>query len=106
MADIKSSFMGRWSLESVNIKHGDSLIYPFGKDLKAILFYDDEFMSVQIMMPHEIPIEDKLDDKFKLRDLAWSLKNFGYMGYFGKYEIDEANKQVIHHVEGSIAQNI
>lgn len=101
---MREKFKGRWKLESVVVKHGDSLLYPFGKDVKAILFYDDEYMSVQIMMPVDSSVQNA--DPLKLKDLAWSLKNLGYMGYFGKYDIDEEKKQVIHHVEGAISQNI
>jgi hypothetical protein len=103
---IKEKFRGRWKLESVVVKHADNLLYPFGKDIKAILFYDEEYMSVQIMMPHNVSLEENRENVYKLKDLAWSLKNFGYMGYFGKYEIDEEKHQVIHHVEGAITQNL
>jgi hypothetical protein len=103
---IKEKFKGRWKLESVVVKHQGTLMYPFGRDIKGLLFYDDEYMTVQIMMPHNVSLEENKENAYKLKDLAWSLKNFGYMGYFGKYEIDEEKKQVIHHVQGAITQNL
>jgi hypothetical protein len=103
---IKQKFLGRWKLKSVIVRHGDSIIYPFGKDIKAILFYDEEYMSVQIMMPHQESLNDLDEKKIMLKDLAWSLKNLGYMGYFGKYEIVEEKEHIIHHVEGAIVQSL
>lgn len=106
MTDVKKQFIGRWMLESVIVKHHDTIMYPFGKEIKGLLFYDVEYMNVQIMMPHNKSLEENIDNLYKLKDLAWSLKNFGYMGYFGRYEIDEEKQQVIHHVEGAITQNL
>lgn len=108
MTSIKEKFIGKWKLESVIVKHGDSVIYPFGKDIKGLLFYDNEHMSVQIMMPNAVPVQQTLSESknLNLKDMAWCLKNLGYMGYFGKYDIDEVNKQIIHHVDASISQNI
>jgi len=103
---MRNKFKGRWKLKEVIVKHGESIIYPFGKDIRAILFYDDEYMSVQIMMPHDLPLEHMPEKKIKLKDLAWALMNLGYMGYFGKYEIDEEKQVIIHHVEGAIVQSL
>lgn len=104
--DIKQKFIGRWKLKSVIVRHGDSIIYPFGRHIKAILFYDEEYMSVQIMMPHDLPLEHMPEKKINLKDLAWALKNLGYMGYFGKYEINTVRKEITHHVEGAIVQSL
>lgn len=106
MQSIKDKFIGRWKLKSVIVRHEDTIIYPFGRHIKAILFYDEEYMSVQIMMPHDLSLEHMPEKKLKLKDLAWALKNLGYMGYFGKYEIDEGKHQIIHHVEGAIVQSL
>ena len=106
MTDIKKKFIGTWSLESVIVKHGEQLIYPFGKNPKGVLFYDEKHMSVQIMMPIDKPITEERKNQLKLEDLAHTLKTIGYMGYFGTYDIDEENGEVIHHTEGAITQNI
>jgi len=101
---MSNKFIGTWELESVIVKQGDTVIHPFGKDAKGILFYGDEYMSVQIMMPVDYPLSDERKQQLKLEDLAHTLKTIGYMGYFGTYEIDEVNQKVIHNVEGAIAQ--
>jgi len=101
---MKEMFSGVWKLESVTIKHGTGSIHPFGKNAKGILFYDDKYMSVQIMMPID-SLTDEKKKQLKLEDLAHTLKTIGYMGYFGTYEIDAENKKIIHKVEGSITQN-
>ncbi|MCI0449355.1 MAG: lipocalin-like domain-containing protein, partial [Chlorobi bacterium] len=86
------------------IRHVHHKIYPFGKEVKGILIYGKEYMSVQIMMPVHFPISETRKHQLKLEDLAQTLNR--YMGYFGSYEIDEANHIVIHHVKGAIAQKL
>jgi len=44
MKSIKEKFLGRWKLKSVIVRHDDTIIYPFGRHVKAILFYDEEYM--------------------------------------------------------------
>lgn len=104
--NIKEKFIGRWKLKSVIVRHGETIIYPFGRQVHALLFYDEEYMSVQIMMNHDLPLEHMPEKKLNLKDLAWALRHLGYMGYFGKYEIDEEKHQIIHHVEGAIVQSL
>lgn len=106
MKSIKEKFLGRWRLKSVIVRHDDTIIYPFGRHVKAILFYDEKYMSAQIMMPHDLPLEHMPEKKLKLKDLAWALKHLGYMGYFGPYEIDEEKHVIKHHVEGAIVQSL
>jgi hypothetical protein len=102
---MQNKFIGTWNLESVVIKQGNTLMYPFGKDVKGMIFYGEKYMSVQIMMPIE-SLTDQRKQQLKLKDLAHTLKTIGYMGYFGTYEIDEANQRIIHKVQGSITQNV
>ena len=103
---IRNKFIDTWMLESVIVKHGHHKIYPFGKDVKGILIYGMKYMSVQIMMPVHYPISETRKHHLKLEDFAQTLKNIGYMGYFGTYEMDEANHRIIHNVEGAIAQKL
>ncbi|MCC6865342.1 MAG: lipocalin-like domain-containing protein [Ignavibacteria bacterium] len=103
---IKQKFLGRWKLKSIIVKYDDTVIYPFGREINAILFYDELYMSVQIMMPLKKSLEHLPENGLNLKDLAWALKNIGYMGYFGKYEIDEEMQQIKHHVEGAIVQSL
>jgi len=105
MPDIKQKFIGTWKLESIIVKDGNNILYPFGKELKGILFYSENYMSVQIMMlmkhnilPEQITINHGL--------LAQTLKSAGYLGYFGTYKINEDKEMIIHNVEGSIAQRV
>ncbi len=102
--NIKDKLCGTWKLESIIVKHKDNTLYPFGKDVKGVLFYSENYMSVQIMMPLKITNENT--QNINIDELAQALKTAGYMGYFGPYEIDEANETIIHHVEGSISQPV
>ncbi len=102
--EIKQKFIGTWNLESVIVKHDGNTLYPFGKDVKGILFYGEKYMSVQIMMPVDYPFTEERKNSIVLEELAHSIKTAGYMGYWGTYHIEEENHTVIHKVEGSIAQ--
>ena len=104
MSKIKQKLIGTWILESIIVKNGDTILYPFGKEVKGVLFYSDNYMSVQIMMAVKFPLTAEHKQNINLEELAKSLKTSGYMGYFGSYEIDEENETIIHHVDGSISQ--
>lgn len=104
MSNIKQKLIGTWKLESIIVKHTGNILFPFGKDVKGVLFYSQNYMSVQIMMPIKITNENQ--QTININELAQTLKSAGYMGYFGPYEIDEANETIIHHVEGSISQQV
>ena len=99
-------FIGTWKLENVIVKHGNIKLLPFGREVTGLLFYGKGYMSVQIMMPSNIPLEHMPEKKYKLKDLAWALKHLGYMGYYAKFELNEEKQEVIHHVEGSIVQSL
>ena len=101
---IKQKLIGTWKLESIIVRHKDNILYPFGKDVSGVLFYSENYMSVQIMMPLQITDESK--QNINMNELAQTLKSAGYMGYFGPYEIDDANETIIHHVDGSISQQV
>jgi hypothetical protein len=62
-------------------------------------------MSVQIMMNKNQQINEQ-SNNLNLKDLAWALKNIGYLAYFAKYEIDDNKKIIKHFVKGSIVQSI
>jgi catechol 1,2-dioxygenase len=105
MKTLKQKFIGRWKLKYAIIRYDNSVIFPFGKNLKSILFYDEDYMSVQIMMNKNQQINEQ-SNNLNLKDLAWALKNIGYLAYFAKYEIDDNKKIIKHFVKGSIVQSI
>jgi len=106
MQKIKQKLIGTWKLESIIVKNGDAILYPFGKEVKGVLFYSENYMSVQIMMPMKLPLTEEQRKNIQIEMLAQSLNTVGYMGYFGAYEVDEKNETIIHHVEGSISQQL
>lgn len=106
MNELKQRFIGCWKLLSINIKHGASVLHPFGKHVKGMLFYGKDHMSVQIMMPVHYPLAHDRKLTLKLEELAHSSKTAGYMGYWGSWHINSESHTLIHKVEGSIAQPI
>lgn len=102
---IKEKFIGSWQLKSIIVSHNGYRIYPFGKHVSGFLVYiDNGFMAVQIMMPRRYPVTEKEKAAFHLEELAQTLKAAGYLAYYGKFDIDTHHQRVTHHVEGSLAQ--
>lgn len=104
---VRERFICSWKLKSIIVTHNKHKIYPFGRHVTGFLVYcGDNYMAVQIMMPRHYPVTYKKKLSFKLEELAQTLKAVGYLGYYGKFEIDTHHQRVIHYVEGSIAQPI
>ena len=72
MQTIKQKLIGTWKLESIIVKHGNNTLYPFGKDVKGVLFYSENYMSVHIMMPVKFPLTAEDKQNINLDELAQS----------------------------------
>jgi hypothetical protein len=88
----KSAFVGAWRLVSETEQGADGVIvYPRGENPPGLLIYQaDGVMAVQLMR-HE-----RSGD---IRDLDTALDQ--YLGYFGRYSIDQEKQAITHHLEGS-----
>ncbi len=94
----KNSFLGSWKLISAEYKSELQTAYPFGSDPEGLLIYDASgWMSVQIMH-RDYGQKIAVSDNSKPGNRA---SFSGYLGYFGTYEIDEANALILHRVAGS-----
>lgn len=87
-----SAFVGAWRLVSETEQGADSVtIYPRGENPPGLLIYQaDGVMAVQLM---------RAERSGDIRDRDTALDQ--YLGYYGRYSIDDAAQTVTHHLEGS-----
>jgi hypothetical protein len=85
--------VGTWRLISQTAELDDgTIIFPRGEDALGLLMYAaNGWMSVQLMRRQRHPDE-------RLDDLRTALEE--YLGYFGRYTVDQARGIVVHHVVG------
>jgi len=93
---MQSAFVGTWLLVSQHTVFADGASRPSrGENASGILMYDSSgYMAVQLMRTDE---QARLF--FDLRDFETAMQ--GFHAYFGRYEVDEAQRIVRHFVEGS-----
>lgn len=87
------SFVGTWRLLSQVAERTDgTVVYPRGEHPRGLLIYDaNGWMSVQLQRQ-----EPRLESP--LGELRTALED--YLGYYGTYDINEAQNTVTHHVVG------
>lgn len=91
------SLIGSWKLLRAEYRHGETVAHPFGQEPVGLLVYDAlGNMTVQIMH------RDYTLRRAGQKDSESGRAAFeGYLGYFGRYEIREAENTVVHDVAGS-----
>jgi hypothetical protein len=98
--------VGAWKLvawEATRVSNGDKRL-PFGKSLDGRMLYDAHGnMSAQVTQVHRQPFVT--DFMGGARPDEMQLAFHTYIAYFGKYSIDQEQKVVTHHVEGSLFPN-
>jgi hypothetical protein len=105
-----ASLVGTWRLLEVADKKGPdghfnpegTWTFPYGKKPAGYFVYDATgHVSIHIMKtPAPAPFSSG-DDATPTSSELKAVYD-GYVGYFGRYSVDEANGIVIHHVEGSL----
>ena len=98
-------FAGLWKLVSFDSTGPDgSPLSLFGPDPIGTIMYDAQgHMAVQIMQRAR-PLFAQAD--WRAGTLEETKAAFdGYLAYFGRYEVNEAEGCVIHHMEGSLFPN-
>jgi hypothetical protein len=98
---VKDKFVGIWRLvaSEFELSNGE-IVYPYGKGAVGMLIYDQHgYMSVQIMSPTRPTfvsgdIRNGMPEEIKA---AFD----GYLGEFGRYEVDEEESTITHRIKGS-----
>ena len=100
-SDVQQRLVGSWDLVSYEIRSpAGQTAQPLGTDPVGRISYDAAgHMSAHLMrrgVPKFVAArrEDSTVDEIVA---AWR----GYVGYFGRYTIDQKTSSVIHHVEGA-----
>ena len=101
---ISHDLIGTWDLVSLEVRSGEKTAYPLGQDAKGVLIYDQHGrFSVQLARVDR--------PEFASGDLAAGTDDEmraayqGYIAYFGKYELDQKDGSVTHHVDQSLFPN-
>lgn len=99
---FRETLVGTWRLVDYTLALPDgTLTYPLGKDATGFLMYTpDGYMSAQLMAQGRPlyksgdPLNGSIDEMSKAAN--------GYMAYSGKFEVNEEQSIVVHHMEVSM----
>jgi len=104
LADIRARLIGTWRLVSLHEERSDGQIINPVEDHGQLIYTAAGRMSAQLMQGNRARFTKgdwrEATDEERVR--AW----LEYFGYYGTFSIDEKNKAVIHHVEGSSFPNL
>jgi len=102
----QKAFVGTWKLISFEFRSSDGTITNvMGTDVIGLLMYDSSgHMSGQMMRVDRPSFASGDQQKGTPEEVKAAVD--GYIAYFGDYEVDEANKTVIHHTKGAMFPNL
>jgi hypothetical protein len=97
----KNNFVGVWKLVASEFERADGVkTYPYGEGTIGMLIYDEHgYMSVHIMRPDR-PIFASGDIRNGTQGEIKTAFN-GYLAYFGRFDFNENEGTVTHHIQGS-----
>lgn len=95
----KEQFIGLWKLVSHEFRTIEGkAFYPYGDNAVGWVMFDDKGRFTAQIMRQGRP--DYTAGSATIDDLRNAL--YGYVAYFGTFEIDESKKMLTNHVEGSL----
>jgi hypothetical protein len=102
---MKEQFVGTWQLKSVEAQFADGEVgRPYGQNPHGYIIYDGSgHVAVQFMNPERPACAGR--DKSLGTDGENRAAIRNYEAYLGTYEVDEANGEMHHYVEGSLFPN-
>lgn len=102
---FRDQVIGTWSLlEYTREDENGERFYPFGKDAVGYLMYTpDGYMSAQLMTIGRAPYSLNQLHTGTHDEMAQAAH--GYHAYSGKYDVDEENQTLYHHMEISLIPN-
>jgi len=104
-AMANDEFIGTWNLVSFETRNSDGAVtYSFGEDAEGVLVYDASRNFAGQVSRNDRPhfgSSDIRDGSIEEIRAAYA----GYIAYFGKFEIDEAERYLIHRVQESLFPN-
>ncbi len=102
---MKNHFQGSWRLVSSSFKTAENeKSYPLGERVSGILHYDESgHMAAQLYGAERSAFQ--LGDQTRGSDTEIRQAFTTSLCYYGSYEVDETNGQVVHHVKGCTFPN-
>jgi hypothetical protein len=104
--EVLQRLIGTWRLVRCEQRDPDGAIsYPLGEDAVGQIVYEaGGRMSAQLMKKDQARFADAdlRNATSAEKSEAWN----NYFGYFGTYSLDEREKTVTHHIEGSSFPNL
>lgn len=102
---LRDKLLGYWKLQSWEIRRADGRVtYPLGQSPRGLLIYgENDLMAAQLGDPDRpgFNINDRALGTPEELKAAFE----GYTAYFGRYEVDEAQKAVIHYPDMALFPN-
>ncbi len=102
----KEKFTGAWRLIENEFRTEEGEVtYPLGRETIGLIMYDGKRnMSVQLVKAGR----PKFASNDWLKGTPEEIKAAfeGFRCYFGTYDVDEKNKTITHHIQGSIFPNL
>jgi hypothetical protein len=98
----RDKLIGAWRLTAFEYRYADGRVtLPYGNSPLGSLIYDRSGrIALHLMHPHRRRF--KADDQHKgtAKEVREAFEDF--IAYFGAFEVDEAQKVVLHRIEGSL----
>ena len=101
----ESSFIGTWTLvEWTRESDDEDVVYPYGEDaFGRIIYTEDGHMAAILMRRDRATIGNERVGELSAEDRA--ILGDGFFAYSGTFEVDPADKKVIHHVDSCTNPN-
>jgi hypothetical protein len=102
---MKNAIVGSWELLAAEARYDDgSVELLYGPSPRGLLIYTpDGTMAAQISRSERVRFA--FDDMARGTPEGLAAAFSGYVAYFGRYELKEAEGAIVHHVEGSMFPN-
>ena len=100
-----NKFVGTWKLLSYQFRSNDGkVVEPLGGDAMGLLTYDNAGNAVGVIVKADRKRFSSDDIGVATPDEALAALQSS-IAYFGRYDVDEKNGKVTHHVVGSVFPN-
>lgn len=102
MKTFREQLIGTWALVEYKTEdHAGNTVYPFGQEAKGFIMYNpDGYMSAQLQRVGRRAYASGHIHYGSPEEMAEAAH--GYMAYSGRFEVDEGQGVVTHHMEVSM----
>ena len=100
----RQPFVGAWALKTIERRNVEGeLLEPPTEDQVGYLMYDETgYMGVTLMRPNRPPPARVVDGRGEPTAQEALQDYSAYISYFGRFTVNEEERMVTHHLEGSL----